>query len=87
MNSYDRKFIASRKSYSVDEQEAYASAKDSSPGVIGIIMLLNLTAYRTSNIYAHNIHACDLLEILKLVNSDGDCLTPAALRAVIWVGL
>lgn len=50
-------------------------------------MLLNFTAYRTCNISAHDVHTCDLLEILKLVHSNGDYLAPAALRAVFWVDL
>lgn len=59
-----------------------------SPGVVGAIMLLKSTAYRTRNIAAHDVHTRGLSEILKLVNnSDGGCLTPAVLRVAFWLDL
>ncbi|PON20359.1 hypothetical protein TGAM01_v210738 [Trichoderma gamsii] len=58
-----------------------------SPGVIGAIMLLKSTAYRTRNIAAHDVHTRGLSEILKLLKNNGDCLTPAVLRAVFWLDL
>lgn len=58
-----------------------------SPGVIGAIMLLKSTAYRTRNIAAHDIHTRGLSEIMKHVNSNGGCLTPAVLRAAFWLDL
>lgn len=58
-----------------------------SPGVIGAIMLLKSTAYRTRNIAAHNVHTRGLSEILKVVNNNGGYLTPAVLRAAFWLDL
>ncbi|KAK1241038.1 LOW QUALITY PROTEIN: hypothetical protein MKX08_001012 [Trichoderma sp. CBMAI-0020] len=58
-----------------------------SPGVIGAIMLLKSTAYRTRNIAAHNVHTRGLSEILKLLRNKGDRLTPAILRAIFWLDL
>lgn len=58
-----------------------------SPGVIGAIMLLKSTAYRTRNIAAHDVHTRGLSEILKLVKNNSGCLTPAVLRAAFWLDL
>lgn len=58
-----------------------------SPGVIGAIMLLKSSAYRARNIAAHDVHTRGLSEILQLVKRNGDCLTPAVLRAAFWLDL
>ncbi|UKZ66041.1 uncharacterized protein TrAtP1_007223 [Trichoderma atroviride] len=58
-----------------------------SPGVIGAIMLLKSTAYRTRNIAAHDVHTRGLSEILKLFKNKGHCLTPTVLRAAFWLDL
>ncbi|RFU78372.1 hypothetical protein TARUN_3894 [Trichoderma arundinaceum] len=58
-----------------------------SPGVIGAIMLLKSTAYRTRNIVAHDVHTRGLADTLNLANRNGNGLTPAALRATFWLDL
>lgn len=58
-----------------------------SPGVVGAIMLLKSTAYRTRNIAAHDVHTRGLSEVLRLFKNNGDCLTPAVLRGVFWLDL
>ncbi|KAL7907749.1 hypothetical protein GGI35DRAFT_454717 [Trichoderma velutinum] len=58
-----------------------------SPGVIGAIMLLKSTAYRTRNVVAHDVHARGLSDALKIVSRNGESLTPAALRAMFWLDL
>jgi hypothetical protein len=57
------------------------------PCMIGAIMLLKSTAYRTRNVAAHDVHTRALSEILKLVDRIGGCLTPAVLRARFWLDL
>lgn len=58
-----------------------------SPSVIGAIMLLKSTAYRTRDIAAHDVHTRGLSEILKLVKNNSGCLTPAVMRAAFWLDL
>jgi hypothetical protein len=58
-----------------------------SQAVIGAIMMLQTTSYKTCDLAAHDTHAQGLSNALEFITRRGKVLTPDAKRAMFWLDL
>ncbi|RFU33050.1 hypothetical protein B7463_g3289, partial [Scytalidium lignicola] len=58
-----------------------------SPVVLGAIMALKATAYRTRDLAAHDTHTQGLTAALRFITKSGNSLTQGAQRAIFWLDL
>ena len=62
-------------------------SKKLSPPVVGAIMILKATAYKTGDRPGHVAHTAGLTNALDISSGNGTVLTPAARRATFWLNL